>query len=622
MPKPAHNRLAALARLIRYYILTSTTAAGSGHPSSSLSATDLMTGLMFGNFFRFDLKNPNNPNNDRLIFSKGHAAPLFYALWTTAKAGQAGAMTEKELLTLRRFNSPIEGHPTMAFKYTEAATGSLGQGLSIGVGMAMNAKYLDKLPYRTYVLLGDSEMAEGSVWEAMNLAAHYKLDNLTAILDVNRLGQRGETMFGHRLDEYERRAQAFGWGTCVINGHDLVAIERAFAHALTVKGRPLMIIAKTVKGKGVSLMENKEGWHGRALKPEELEGALAELGSVDKKLRGKFKAPGKKRVALHASRVTNLPARPDNKPYSTRRAYGDALVKLQPKFPEMVVLDAETSNSTFAETFKNAYPEHFFEMFIAEQNMVGVALGLARRGKIPFVSTFAAFMSRAFDQIRMSQYSNVNIKFCGSHAGVSIGEDGSSQMGLEDIALFRTLLNSAVLYPADAVATEQLVEQAARRPGIVYLRTTRADTPILYKENESFPIGGSKVLRSSKNDVATIVAAGITLHEALAAYEELKKQNIAVRVIDLYSIKPLDLKTLKKAAAETKALITVEDHYAEGGLGEAVASALAQENPTPQGCGVHIMAVRKMPRSGKMTELLDYESISHRAIVKTVQNLA
>ena len=611
--------LASLATLIRYYILSSTTAAGSGHPSSSLSAADLMTVLMFGNFFRFDLQNPKNPNNDRLIFSKGHASPLFYALWTAA-----GAITEKEILTLRQFGSPIEGHPTMAFKYTEAATGSLGQGLSLGVGMALNAKYLDKLSYRTYVLLGDSEMAEGAVWEAMNLATHYKLDNLTAILDVNRLGQRGETMFGHKLDEYERRAQAFGWETRVINGHDLAAIAAAFHQAQKVKGKPVIIIAKTKKGKGVLFMEDKDGWHGKPLKPEELKQALTELGTVDKNLRGKIKLPSKKQAVSRQPSAVSLPLRAadkpfdlaQGKPYSTRRAYGNALVKIHPQFPNMVVLDAETSNSTFAETFKNAYPEHFFEMFIAEQNMVGVALGLSRRGKIPFVSTFAAFMTRAFDQIRMSQYSEANIKFCGSHAGVSIGEDGASQMGLEDIAMFRTLLESVVLYPSDAVATEKLVAEAARHHGLVYLRTTRADTPILYKEDEAFPIGGSKVIRSSRRDAATIVAAGITLHEALYAYDELKKENIAVRVIDLYSVKPLDVKTLKKAARETKAIITVEDHYAEGGLGEAVAAVLTEER-TP----VHIMAVRKMPRSGKPVELLDYEEISRRSIIKKVKSL-
>ncbi len=605
------NDLEAIAKLIRYYSLVMSTEAGSGHPTSSLSAADLMAGLMFGGMFRYDLDNPQNPNNDRLIFSKGHASPLFYSLWAAT-----GKVTEKELLAFRKFTSVLEGHPTREFKYTEAATGSLGQGLSIGVGLALNAKYIDKLPYRTYVLLGDSEMAEGSQWEAMEIAAHYKLDNLTGIIDVNRLGQRGETMYGHDLTVYRDRAGAFGWETIVIDGHHMPQILTAFKQAAQSRDRPVMIIARTVKGKGVSFIEDKNGWHGKPLKKDELARALAELGTVDKDVRGRVEKPENLRPAEQfPSKVQPLSYSPD-KPVATRRAYGTALERIFPQFPSMVVLDAEVSNSTYSELFKEKYPGRFFEMYIAEQNMIGVALGLSLRGNIPFVSTFAAFLTRAFDQIRMSQYSNANIKFCGSHAGVSIGEDGSSQMGLEDIAMFRTLLNSVVLYPSDAVSAEKLVEEMAGHKGIAYLRTTRKETPVIYRNDEVFRIGGCKILKSSKTDRALVVAAGITVHEALRAYEELKKENLTVRVIDLYSIKPLDAATLVHAARDTGAVITVEDHFAEGGLGEAVQSALGRT-----GVPVYSLAVRKMPRSGKPDELLDFEGISFRGIMDAVREI-
>ena len=617
------SKLKELAKLIRYYSLVSTTAAGSGHPTSSLSATDLMTALFFGGpperpnssgragFFRFDLKRPNFANNDRLFFSKGHASPLFYSLYAAA-----GAITEKELLTLRKFGSALEGHPTPAFRYTEVATGSLGQGLSIGVGMALNAK-LDKLPYRTYVLLGDSEMAEGSQWEAIQIAAHYKLNNLIAILDVNRLGQRGQTMYGHDVKAYKKRVSAFGWKTIVINGHNFNEITKAFATVQAVTDRPVMIIAKTVKGKGVLFIENKDGWHGKALSAIELKKALKELGSINNKLRGELTKPEK--IVIQSLKPQTMDSQASYKlgeEVATRKAYGNALARIYPKYPNIVVLDAEVSNSTFAEVFKEKYPARFFEMFIAEQNMVGAALGFSRRGKIPFVSTFAAFLTRAFDQIRMSQYSGANIKFVGSHVGVSIGEDGASQMGLEDIAMFRSILGSAVLYPSDAVSAEKLVEEMAKHKGISYLRTTRAATPVLYSATQQFSIGGSKILKQSRKDVATVVAAGITLHEALAAYEELKKQGILIRVIDLYSIKPIDKKTLVQAAKETGATIVVEDHFAEGGIGEAVRSAL------PNSKGVIIsLAVSKMPRSGKPAELLNYEEISRGAIMKAVKKV-
>ena len=606
------DKLTRLAALVRHCILISTTAAGSGHPTSSLSATELMVGLLFGNIFRYDLDHPEHPNNDRLIFSKGHASPLFYSLWMAA-----GKLEESDLLAYRKFGSFLEGHPTVAFRYCEAATGSLGQGLSIGLGMALNAKYLDRLPYRTYVLLGDSEMAEGSQWEAVQIAAHYGLDNLIGILDVNRLGQRGETLYGHDLSAYEKRIASFGWETILIDGHSYPEILAAYEKSLHVSEKPTMIIAKTIKGKGVSFIENKNGWHGKALKSEECERALKELGEVDKSLRGEIQKPQDlKPIDRAPNPLLKKMDYSGEKSVATRKAYGNALVRIFPKFPELVSLDGEVCNSTYSEIFKEAYPERYFEMYIAEQNMVGAALGLSRRGKIPFVSTFAAFMTRAFDQIRMSQYSDGNIKFVGSHAGVSIGQDGPSQMGLEDMAMFRAVLGSTVLYPSDAVSTEKLVEEAAKHPGMTYIRTTREATPLLYREDEEFIIGGSKVLRMSDKDRVTVIGAGVTVHEALKAYEELKKEGIAIRVVDLYSIKPVDEVTLRDAAKVTPWLITVEDHYAEGGMGEAVRSALAT---LP--ISVHSLAVRKKPRSGKPEELLDDEEISHKAIIRKAKEL-
>lgn len=608
------NQIAVLrkiAKLIRYYILISSSAAGSGHPTSSLSATELMTGLLFGGSFRFDADHPHHPNNDRLIFSKGHASPLFYSLWATA-----GKVSEEELKSFRKFGSPLEGHPTISFKYAEAATGSLGQGLSIGLGMALNAKYLDKLPYRTYVLLGDSEMAEGSQWEAMEIAANYRLGNLIGIIDVNRLGQRGGTMYGHDLAAYERRISSFGWRTMCIDGHNLDEIRSAYQKASETKDQPVMIIAKTIKGKGVSFLEDKNGWHGKALDKDELDQALKELGDVDKTLRGQIAEPEDLGPERRSAKKVEDPFYDRSKSVATRKAYGNALRRIFPQFPEMVVLDAEVSNSTYSEIFQKAYPERFFEMFIAEQNMVGTALGLSARNKIPFISTFAAFFTRAFDQIRMSQYSDANIKFCGSHAGVSIGEDGPSQMGLEDIAMFRTVFNSVVLYPSDAVSTEKMVQKAAEHRGMVYLRTTRMNTPIIYDEEEDFPIGACKVLRGSENDRATVISAGITLHESLKAFEDLRKGGIPIRVVDLYCIKPINQAILAQAIGSTTVVLTVEDHYPEGGIGEAVRSAMAGHCLT-----IHSLSVKQMPRSGRPEELLDYENVSCRAIVRRIREL-
>lgn len=619
----------SLAKLVRYYILISTTEAGSGHPTSSLSAADLMVVLMFGGFFKADLDNPENPNNDRLIFSKGHASPLLYSLYAAA-----GKVTEKELKTLRKFGSKLEGHPTMEFAFTEAATGSLGQGLSIGLGMALNAK-LDKLNYRTFVLMGDSEIAEGSIWESIALASHYKTGNLVGIIDVNRLGQRGETLLGHDLKTYQKRIGAFGWKTWVVDGHDIPVVRKTLKLVQDDKsGLPKMIIAKTLKGKGVSFLEDKDGWHGKALGREELVKALDELGEVDKNTRGEVASPS---VIARSKATSQSGLNQDRNSASwriamtnyklgdmvaTRKAYGTALVKLVKQNPNIVVLDSEVSNSTMSEYVKKEFPERFFEMFIAEQNMVGAALGLSRRGKLVFVSTFAAFFSRAFDQIRMSQYSNPNIKFVGSHAGVSIGEDGFSQMGLEDIAMFRTLLNGVVLYPSDGVSTEKLMAIAALYKGNVYIRTTRADTPVIYTNNEDFKVGGLKIHKIKdersmiKDSKVFVIAAGITLHEALKAQKELEEQGIGIDVADLYSVKPLDTRTITKLSKESDAIITVEDHFAEGGIGEAVRSALKDVN-----IQIHSLAVRKMPKSGKPDELLSYEEIDSQSIIKKVKEL-
>ena len=600
--------LEALARLARYWILMSTTEAGSGHPTSSLSSVELTVALMFGGTFRFEFDDKNNLDNDRLIFSKGHASPLMYALYAVA-----GLLTEQELKSLRKFGSPLEGHPTPAFPFAEAATGSLGQGLPIGVGMALGARYLDTTASTTYVLMGDSEMAEGSNWEAIQIAAHYQLDNLVGIIDVNRLGQRGETMYGHDVEAYRRRVAAFGWEAVVVDGHSFPEVLAAYAKALT-SNKPVMIIAKTIKGKGVALVEDKEGWHGKALSRAQFEAALPELGKVDRSLRGEVAIPEATSINPK-SREAGSPAHYNlGDLVATRQAYGRALVRLARHFPEMVVLDAEVSNSSYTELFKDAHPERFFEMYIAEQNMVGTALGLALRGKIPFISTFAAFFTRAYDQIRMAAYSGGNIKFAGTHAGVSIGEDGPSQMGLEDIAMFRAVNSAVVLYPGDAVSCEKLMELSARHNGMVYMRLSRPATPVIYASDEDFTIGGSKLLKSSEVDVATIVSAGVTLHEALAAYEELLRAGVFVRVIDLYSIKPLDTQRLKQAARETGVIITVEDHVVAGGLGEAVRTALAGENVR-----IHSLAVEKTPRSGKPEELLDYEDISAGAIIRAVR---
>ena len=603
--------LADKATRLRIHSINSTTDAGSGHPTSCMSAADIVATLFF-HVMRYDPQNPKHPNNDRFILSKGHAAPLLYAAWA-----EAGIVTTQQLLSLRRIDSDLEGHPTPRLKWVDVATGSLGQGLSAGVGMALNAQRLDKLDYRTYVLMGDGETAEGGVWEAAELAAYYKLDNLVAIVDVNRLGQSQATMHGADAQAYAKKFGGFGWHPIVIDGHNLEQIVAAFAEA-SRKGEPTAIIARTKKGKGVSFLEDKEGWHGKPLKKgEEVEKALRELP---------LSGPPRPLVIAKPSPAANGKAAkkpvatPDYKlgdPVATREAYGSALTKLGAANPSVVAMDGDTKNSTFAEKFMKAYPERYFEGFIAEQNLVGFSVGLSKCGKVPFASTFGAFFGRAMDHLRMGAISMANIKCVGSHCGVSIGEDGPSQMALEDLAMFRSIPNAVVFYPSDAVSTEKLVALAADHEGMVYIRTSRPKNPVFYPNEETFEIGGSKTLRSSGKDRLTVVAAGVTLAEAMKACDLLSKDGIAIRVLDAYSVKPVDAKGLLKAAAQTNnTLVVVEEHYSEGGLGDAVLNAVANN-----GVRVFKMAVQEIPRSGKPEELLERYGLSANCIVKKVKEL-
>ncbi|MDA2935197.1 transketolase [Acidobacteria bacterium AH-259-D05] len=607
-----------MANRLRKHSLTSTTQAGSGHPSSCFSCAELISTLFF-HVLRFEVASPENPRNDRFVLSKGHAAPVLWAAWA-----EAGAFPVEQLQTLRKIDSELEGHPTPRNPWVDVATGSLGQGLSVGIGMALAAR-MNQTGNRIYVLLGDGEAAEGSVWEAAALASHYHLDNLIAILDINRLGQSQPTMYEHDLESHRERFASNGWHTQIIDGHNIEEAITSLQTAVAVQDRPAAIMAHTLKGKGVSLMENRDGWHGKPVPAgEELEKALQEIGDdLDLEQELHVASPdGNGVVSAPSKGHADSPLAPEAPHYSvdeqvaTRQAYGAALRKLGKVNPDIVVLDGDTKNSTHSQEFLKAYPERFVECFIAEQNMVGAAVGLSAMGKIPFASTFACFLTRAYDQIRMAAISHANIKLCGSHAGISIGQDGPSQMGLEDLAMMRAVAGSTVLYPSDAVSTEGLMALAAQTRGIVYIRTSRPKTPVLYSNDEKFPIGGSKILKSSPEDRATIVAAGVTLHEALTAYQELQSQNLLIRVIDLYSVKPLDEETLRKAARETQVLITVEDHYPEGGLGDAVLSAVANES-----CKFHKLAVTGLPRSGEPGQLMDAFGISARVIVETVRKL-
>ena len=601
--------LRIMANRLRRHSLLSTTEAKSGHPSTCFSCAEIVASVFF-RFLRYDLEHPKSPHNDRFVLSKGHAAPI---LW--AALAEAGAFPVDRLLTLRRIDSDLEGHPTPRSPFVDVSTGSLGQGLSNAVGMALASK-VDAIDNRVYALLGDGETAEGAVWEAAALAAHYRLGHLVAIVDVNRLGQSEPTMYQHNLEVYRRRFEAFGWQAEVVDGHDIPQVLAALRRAVEDPGTPSAILAKTVKGKGVSFMEDADGWHGKPVTDRtQLEHALSELGP-DKPLPeplvlAKPNATGGETagsVAGVAPPNYNL-----GDAIATREAYGVGLAKLGRADRRVVALDGDCKNSTFAQTFLKEHPDRFFECFIAEQNMVGAAAGLASLGKIPFASSFACFLTRAYDFIRMASISQVGVKLCGSHAGVSIGEDGPSLMALEDLAMMRAVAGSTVLYPSDGVSAERHVALAAKTPGIVYLRTSRPKTPVIYSNDETFDVGGCKVLRSGMEDQATVVGAGVTLHEALKAYDLLMEQGIAVRVIDLYSVKPVDRNTLVKAAKETGRVITVEDHYAEGGLGEAVHSALVG---IP--CEFQRLAVDGLPRSGKSDELLDHFGISARRIAEAV----
>ena len=603
--------LSGLGRQLRVDSIRCSTAAGSGHPTSAMSAADVMA-VLLALHLRYDWANPGEPGNDHLVFSKGHASPLLYAMFKAA-----GAITDEELVTgFRRFGSRLQGHPTPALPWVDVATGSLGQGLPYGVGIALAGQRLDKLPYQVWVLCGDSEMAEGSMWEALDKAAYYGLGNLTAIVDVNRLGQRGPTELEWDMDAYRRRAEAFGCAAIVIDGHDIAQIDQALAAARDA-AKPAVILARTVKGKGFAEIEDKNGWHGRPLPAEMAERAVAALGG-ERNLHVTSPHPDRHDASRRpeAAAVT-LPRYEVSGRVATRKAYGDALVALGAR-PEVVALDGEVGNSTYAGEFAAAYPDRFFEMFIAEQQLIAAAVGLAVRRYVPFASTFAAFFSRGYDFLRMAGISGANIKLCGSHAGVEIGADGPSQMALEDLAALRAIHGSTVLYPADDAAAA-LTAQMADTPGIVYLRTTRGAWPVLYPAGEAFPVGGSKVLRAVRGDEVTLIGAGVTVHQCLRAADDLAADGIAARIIDLYSIKPADQATLADAAAATGGrLVIAEDHYPQGGLGAAVLEALAG---TGLPLRVRQCAVGGLPGSRTPDELMEAAGISASRIAAAGREL-
>lgn len=605
-----HDQWRELGQQLRVDSIRSSSAANSGHPTSSMSAADLAAVLM-SKYLHYDFDRPDDPRNDHLIFSKGHASPLLYAMFKAA-----GAIGDDEMLTFRKFGSRMEGHPTPVLPWVDVATGSLGQGLPIGVGVALAGKRLDRLPYRVWVLCGDSEMAEGSMWEAFEAAAFHGLDNLTAIIDVNRLGQTGETMHGWDLDAYRRRAEAFGWHAIEVDGHDVAAIDAALGEAVTTQGRPTVIVARTEKGHGASEVANKNGKHGKPL--ADPAAAIAELGGIrDIRVAVPKPAFDGSPYAFPSGELA-LPRYEPGTKEATRKAFADALLALGKARGDVVALDGEVGNSTYTEEFAASLPDRFFQMYIAEQQMISVAVGLQVRGWKPFAATFAAFLSRAYDFVRMAAVSRAHLAIGGSHAGVSIGEDGPSQMALEDLASFRAVHGSTVLYPSDANAAAALVPAMAERPGIVYMRTTREKTPIIYDPGEAFPIGGSRVVRSTEHDAVTIIGAGITLHEAIKAADALTTDGIVARVIDLYSIKPVDADTLRTAARETGAIVTVEDHWPEGGLGDAVLEALAAEQPHPV---VTKLAVRIMPGSGTPDEMVAAAGLDANHIADAVRAL-
>ena len=606
MTKP--DVLRKIAARLRIHSLRMTTRAGSGHPTTCLSMADLAACLFFSEM-RYNVADAEDWGNDEFVLSKGHAAPILWAAYA-----EAGIIPEEELLDLRKISSRLEGHPTPRMSWVKAATGSLGQGLSVGVGIAL-AQRLGCSPGRTFVLMGDGECAEGAVWEAAAAAAHFSLKNLVAVVDVNRLGQSEATSLGHDLGSYARRFRAFGWTAHTVNGHDIPAILEVLLKTRRSVG-PTVVLAKTVKGKGVSFLEDLNGWHGKPLKEQELPKVLQEIGQMPEVDSKKWVRPPLKARRPGGKNAFDLERTAFAEKTATRLAYGIGLEKLGRVNERVVVLDGDVKNSTYAEKFFEAFPKRSFQSYIAEQNMVGMGIGLSAKGYIPFIATFAAFLTRAHDQIRMAAYSFSNLKLCGSHVGVSIGEDGPSQMGLEDMAVFRPIPGCVVLYPSDAFSAEACVENAARYQGLSYIRTTRPATPLLYSNTELFPIGGSKVLRRGDGDAATVIAAGITVYEALKAHEELKKEEIGLRVVDAYSVQPLDKETIVREAAQTGGrVVVVEDHFPAGGLGEAVAASLAG------GARLVHLCVRELPRSGKPDELLAAYGISASHIVRAVKGL-
>ena len=600
--------LEKIATRLRIHSVKMTTKAGSGHPTTCLSMADL-TACLFFDEMKYDPKNPDNWANDELVLSKGHAAPILWAAYA-----EAGIIPEKSLMNLRKITSVLEGHPTPRMKWVKSATGSLGQGLSVGVGMALAMK-LGKSPGRVYVFSGDGECAEGSVWEAVNMATIHKLRNLCLVVDINRLSQSEETMHGHDIKAYERKFKAFGWDVISIDGHKINEILNAFKKARE-NVMPTAILAKTIKGKGVSFVEDKNGWHGKPLMGEDSKRALKELGAMPLVDAKKYVPTPKKTQNHQASKSYNFKRTVYKDKAATRRAYGNALLNLGKINETVVALDGDVKNSTYAEDFFEAFPKRSFQSYIAEQNMVGMSIGMSAKGYLPFLATFSAFLSRAHDQIRMSAYSFSNIKLAGSHSGVSIGADGPSQMGLEDLGIFRPIPGCAVLYPCDAYSTEACVESMAKHKGLAYIRTTRPATPLIYSKDDKFPVGGSKVLKRSKNDVATIIGAGLTVHEALKAYDELKGEGISVRIIDAYSVEPIDKDNISKEVEKSgKKIVVVEDHFQNGGLGDAVAQALSGRAEI-----IHL-AVKDLPRSGKPEELLDKYGIDATHIKKAVKEL-
>jgi transketolase len=599
-----------LAQQLRVDSIRCSTAAGSGHPTSSMSAADVMA-VLLSRHLRYDWEHPENPASDHLIFSKGHASPLLYSMFKAA-----GVVSDDELVhQYRQFGSRLAGHPTPVLPWVDVATGSLGQGLPDGVGVALAGKFLDELPYRVWVLCGDSEMAEGSMWEALDKAAYYHLDNLVAIIDVNRLGQRGPTELGWNTDAYAARAEAFGARAIVIDGHDLGEIDKALSEA-SGSGRPTVIIARTIKGRGFSEIEDREGWHGTALPPEMAERAIVELGGERSiVVTGPQPEAGAPKVR-DIGEVT-LPQYDLGTKVATRKAFGEALAAIGAS-PDVIVLDGEVGNSTHTEDFAKVHPERYFEMFIAEQQLVAAAVGLSVRGYVPFAATFAAFFTRAYDFIRMAAISQADIRLSGSHAGVEIGADGPSQMALEDLAMMRAVHGSTVLYPSDGTSAARLVQEMSDTDGIVYMRTTRGAYPVLYGPDEEFPVGGSKLVSSSPDDQVTLIGAGVTLHQCLAAADELAADGISARVLDLYSVKPIDTQALLDAVDATGGrLVVAEDHYPAGGLGSAVLDALNEAGRPVQ---VSHLAVRDLPSSGTPAELLDAAGISASHIAQAARD--